>query len=514
MRRFLEQLKEHFSKLKKEQKIFLVAIFSLIVTTALLMVLWSAKTEWVPLFRNMDPKSAGKVRAKLQELGLRFRLADEGGTILVPVREKDDVTLRLASEDALPDSAEGFKEIFSQTNIVGETRERERINYIRGMQGELERTIRHIDQVESVRVHLVLPTHRLFEDDQEIPTASVVLKLKPFTEIKTDQVKGIQNLVAFSVEGLQPKNVKVIDMYGRIISDDVLYEDSEEGKTTVAMKLQREKEKELQNRAQTMLERVIGPGKAVVRIIAELDFDKNETMSREIAPPLEGEDTGLKRSEELEKEQYEGYGVVPGGVPGVDTNIPGYKGVNEEKTNYQRNRNINNYEFNSVETKQVRAPGGIRRLSVSVIVDAELDTALKDQLADNVKTSVGYVDGRDSFQFTLMSFSREETDDAFKAWESAQRRKLVITIAVLGGILTLAFMTFLYLWWKKKEDEKRMLAEAEEEEVIEIEDELGETLSIESQERKQMEERIKELARKNPQGVANLIRLWFVEEST
>jgi len=512
MNEFIQKLKERFNNLKKEQKFFAIIILASFIFVFIALIAWSSRTEWVTLFKGMDTKSAGKVLAKLKETSYKYKITDGGTTILVPIQDKSKITLELANSDSLPSSSEGFKEIFKESGIMGETRERERLNFIRGLQGELEKTISQIEQVERVRVHVVIPKKALFSEDQESPTASIVLKLKPYQKLKIDQIKGIQNLVAYSIEGLKPQNVKIIDMFGRTLSDQVMYEDSETGKTTIAMKLQKEYEKRLQQKVQSMLEKVLGPGKAVVRVVAELDFDNIETSSKKFSPPVAGEDSGIKRSEEIEKETYKGVGTVPGGVPGVDTNIPGYKGVNEENTEYARNRNINNYELNTVEMKSKKAPGTIKRLSISVIVDGKLNEEQQNALTENVKNAIGYVNGRDSIQFTQMPFSKELVDSALKDWEKAQKQKLMFTIYILSGILFAAIMLFLFVWWKKRKEAQLLMEENEDEEVIEIEDELGDTITIEEQERKKLEDKIKDIARKNPAEMATIIRLWIMEE--
>lgn len=513
MQDFFNRLREQFLKLKKEQRYFLMAILFIVFIIFVMLVVWATRIEWVPLFNNsLNPKEAGKIVAKLKELPYKYKIDNNGATILVPIQDKAKILLELANNDSLPESSEGFKEVFKESGLLGETRERERINYIRGLQGELERTISEIQQIEKVRVHIVLPKKTLFEEDQEEPTASVYLKLKPYETLKIEQIKGIQNLIAYAIEGLKPKNVKIIDMFGRILSDKVLYEDEEGGKTTLAIKLQKQYERDLERKTQSMLERVLGPGRAVVRVVCELNFDKIETMSKEFAPPIKGEDTGLKRSEEIEKEQYKGIGVVPGGVPGVDTNIPGYKGVNEEKNEYNRVRNINNYELNTIEKKIIRAPGAIKRLSISVIIDGKLNEEEKKALESNVKTAVGYVEGRDSIQFTQIAFSKAERDAALKAWEEAQRRRLLITVSILIGLVFLTIGIFVFIWGKKRREELRRIEEEAEEEIIEIDDEVEEPLSIEEQERREMEERIREIARKDPAKIASLIRIWMIEE--
>jgi len=512
MNEFFLKLKERFNNLKKEQKIFIVLITVLVFIIFTSLIVWSSRTEWVPLFKGMDTKSAGKVLSKLKETTYQYKIQDDGTTILVPLKDKSLITLELANSDSLPTSSEGFSDIFKESGMMGETRERERLNFIRGLQGELEKTISQINQIERVRVHIVIPQKRLFEEDQENPTSSVVLKLKPYESLKIDQIKGIQNLVAYSVEGLKPQNVKIIDIFGRTLSDKVMYEDSESGKTTIAMKLQKEYEKGLQKKVQSMLEKVLGPGKAVVRVVAELDFDKIETSSKKFSPPVPGEDGGIKRSEEIEKENYKGVGVVPGGVPGVDTNIPGYKGVNEENTEYNRNKNINNYELNTLEMKSKKAPGAIKRLSISVIVDGKLDDKEQKALAENVKNAIGFINGRDSIQFTQMKFSKELVDSALKEWEAAQRKKLIITISVLSGLLLFALFIFLIVLWKKRKEERLLMEENEDEEIIELDDDLGTTVTIEEQEKKKMEDKIKDMAKKNPAEMASVLKLWMMEE--
>lgn len=518
MKEFWQQIKAQFERMSPQQRKVTASAVGLMVVVLIISLAWAGKKEWRPLFDSpLPPKEGGRITKKLEELGIEYRLDVDNSTILIPVRDKARITMQLAQSDSLPSVTVGWTEILSESSVMGRTREREKLDFIRGMQGELETTIRtQIEPVKNVRAHITLPEVRLFLEDQVLPTASIVIELKPYEEISDDQIRGIMNLVAYAVEGMEPKNVKIIDSLGNTLSDRVDFEKTDQKKAQTILEIQREYETELARKAQSMLGRVLGQDKVIVRVAVEFDFDKIESTIKEFAPPIPGEDGGIMRSQETETEAYEGTGVFPGGVPGVDTNIPGYKGVDREKSTYDRKRAINNYEVNTTEKHLIKSPGTVKRLTVSVLVDDQykLNDEQKVELEDNVKAALGFINGRDNIKFTQMRFSTDDLDRLRAAMEAEAKRQLIINIAIISAA-TLFLIGWLLLRWLKERREAKLRALAEEmadEDVVELEETFEPVLSVEEQEKREIQERLKRHAQDNPEQIAQLLRAWIVEE--
>lgn len=215
-----EQAKKMWSELTGVQKATLAAVLGIMIVAIFMLVWFANRTNYEPLYTNMEPKTANAYLSKLEEMNVDVKLADEGRTILVPAEDKYRLRIDLAGEVDVPGSVVGY-EIFNNTQF-GETDTDKRVKYLVALQGELTRTIEVINEVEAARVLIAVPQTSLFVRDEQEPTASVMLKLKPYTEIKPEQVKSIMSLVSHSVERLKPENVSVVDDMGNDLSAQVI----------------------------------------------------------------------------------------------------------------------------------------------------------------------------------------------------------------------------------------------------------------------------------------------------
>lgn len=519
MKDFFAQISAQIARLNKQQKNVLAGAVGLIVIILFVSLAWAGKTEWGNLFTGeLPPKENGRIAKMLDELKVNYRLGEDDSTIMVPKRDKARITMLLAQNDSLPGATTGWTEIFKESSIMGRTREREKLDFVRGLQGELEHTIKsQLEPVADARVHITLPEVRLFVEDRVLPTAAVVLRLKPYEDLKDNQIRGIMNLVASAVEGLEPKNVKILDTLGTTLSERIEFEHTDQKKVQTVLEIQQEYEQEISRKVQGMLARVLGQGKVIAKAAVEFDFDKIESKIREFAPPIPGEDVGIMRSQETEVEAYEGTGVFPGGVPGVDTNIPGYKGVDQEKSKYDRKRAINNFEINTTEKHLIKSPGTIRRMTISVLVDDQykLRDDQQEALQANVEAAIGFVRGRDEIKFTQIRFSTDDIDRLREAMEEERQRRLIVTVALIASAIFF-LIGWLFLRWLKLRREARLRAIADqldEDTVIDLEETFDTVLSVEEQERRDLQERLKRHAQEYPDQVAQLLRAWIIEEA-
>jgi len=331
--------------------------------------LWSREPDMQVLFSNLSQEDAGAIAAKLREQKIPF-VAEGGGVILAPADKVHELRLQLAGQSLPQGGGVGF-EIFDRTTI-GMTDFVQKLNYRRALQGELARTIGQVAEVERARVHLAVPERSLFSDQREHPRASVVLTLRRGQSLGAGQVQGIAYLVASSVEGLQPQAVTVVDAHGRILSSPD--GDSVSMHTGAQRDAKQMMEKDMESRVQTMLERVVGVGKVVVRVSSLLDLRQVERTEEAYDPNVQ-----VVRSENRQQEKTTSSSALgDGGIAGVGANVPGGAALpldgRSSNNSTQTNATVN-YELNKTVSRVVEPVGTIMRLSVAVLVDGRYEVA-------------------------------------------------------------------------------------------------------------------------------------------
>ncbi len=376
---FMDRLMQGFKGLSPVQRVMLPLVIGATLIGVIALVVWTNQPEYGVLYSNLSEEDAAAVVLKLKEMKIPYRLGGGGHSILIPSGEIYDTRLQLATSGLPQGGGIGF-EIFDRTNI-GMTDFVQQLNYQRGLQGEIARTINQFSEVERSRIHLSIPKKSLFLEDQEEARASVILKLKQGRSLNRSQVQGIVHLVASSVEGLNPENVTVVDTQGHLLS---------EGSDSDPIKRQGQSqwefrtnlEKNLEKRVQTMLERAVGPNRVIVRVSADLDFKQVEETEESFDP-----DTSVVRSEQRSEEKTQGGYPVPSGIPGVRSNIPPGEGRSEstESSTFQRSNETVNYEINRKTRRIVEPTGRIRKLSVAVLLDGSYEKVTGDDGSEGVK---------------------------------------------------------------------------------------------------------------------------------
>lgn len=357
------QFKNALDGLSLAKKITLVAVMIGAMAGFFFVMTWAGSPDFQVLYTDLSVEDAGAVFERLREKKVPYRIAGNGRTILVPREQVYELRLELAAA-GMPSggSAVGF-ELFDDAKL-GMTEFLQNVNYQRALQGELARTINRFDEVESSRVHIVLPARRLFSEDEEPATASVILKLRGGHRLNAEQVQGIVHLVSAGISGLQPENVTIVDQNGKMLTRAVeagLAGDA----TTDQLTYQQTVEQGLEKRINTMLARALGPGKAIVRVSADLDFQRHEQTEERYYP-----DNKVVRSEKRSTEQHQG-GRKNAGVPGTMSNLgqgaaAGAAGGGSE---YSRDDATVNYEIGKVTSRTVQPVGRISRISVAAMVD-------------------------------------------------------------------------------------------------------------------------------------------------
>lgn len=428
LKQFMTQVQANFKVLPPAKKIAVASIASATLMGIALLIIWTNRIDYQPLYFNLSMEDAGMVVEELKDQKIPFRLSANGKTVMVPSDRVYDLRLDMASRGIPSGGGIGF-EIFDRTDL-GTTEFVQKLNYQRALQGELARTINQFAEVEQSRVHITLPEKTIFLEDEQQPTASVVLKLRRRDALKEKHVQGIVHLVAGSVEGLNPENITVVDVDGNVLSAGASDDSKLVGLTGNQQEFQREIEEGLEKRVQTMLEKVVGAGKAIVRVSATLDF-KQEEKTEEIFDP----ESAVIRSEQRTDERSKGITPVAMGVPGVASNLPEGGGESASKVSSSDVRNTNetvNYEINKVVKRIVKPIGVIKSLSVAVLIDGTYDVVKGEDGKEEysyvprsdedmkkykniVMTAVGYNEERgDQIEVTTTPFERVQLSEAEK----------------------------------------------------------------------------------------------------
>jgi flagellar M-ring protein FliF len=333
--------------------------FGLLITTA-------NRVDYKPLFSNLGNEDAGEIMKKLKEQKIPARISDDGKAILVPASKVYELRMSLAADGLPQGTGIGF-EIFDRKNF-GMTEFVQKLNYQRALQGELSRTIGQIAGVEQARIHLALPEKSLFKENEKPPTASVVLKMKSARLLNENEVQGIIHLVASSVEGMDPEHITVIDSQGRMLNKPAIADAA--GRTAFTMlETQHNYEKSVEERLQSLLDRVVGPGKSAARVNASLDFKNLEKYEERYDPQA-----SVVRSEQRSEQKDSATSItMPSGVPGVQSNLGKSPLPAPVPAGGSKNDETKNYEISRSTSRIVEPAGSLTKISVAILVDGRYE---------------------------------------------------------------------------------------------------------------------------------------------
>ncbi|MET0546624.1 MAG: flagellar basal-body MS-ring/collar protein FliF [Caulobacterales bacterium] len=318
------------------------------------------------LFSGLDPAEASSITARLDATGVKYELRGDGSAIYVDDQKALKARMMLAGE-GLPSRGSVGYEIFDKSDSLGANTFVQNINKLRALEGELSRTVMALDGVTDARVHLVLPERRLFENEQNKASASIVLRTRSGT-LDPQAVRAVRNLVASAVPGLDVNRVTLVDEHGRLLAAGA--EDSNAAEGNVAER-QGQVEERLRKAVADIVENIAGPGAARVQVSADLDLNRVTQASETFDP--DGQVVRSTQSVEESGQNSDGAGAnggvsaannVPGGTS-ADASTGG--GGNQSANN--RTEETVNYEISKTTKTEVFESGAIKRLSVAVAVD-------------------------------------------------------------------------------------------------------------------------------------------------
>ena len=317
------------------------------------------------LFSDVAPEDAAKMTSALDAMKVKYELAGNGTTILVPEDKVLKLRMELAAKGLPAGGTVGY-EIFDNADALGTTSFLQNINHLRALEGELSRTIQSIDGIEAARVHLVLPERELFSRDKRDPSASLVLKVRG--TLASSQIKAIQQLVASAVEGLTPNHVSIVDERGVLLASGMGDDDQSMLSSTIDER-RMNYEQRLRRHVEDIVSRVVGVDKARVEVTAQMDYNRVTQTSDSYDPNGQV----VRSTQTVEDNTNNTDGKDTQGVS-VSNNLPNANSSSSDNgttSRQQSNRNEEtvNYEISRTTKTEVTEPGRVKRLSVAVLVD-------------------------------------------------------------------------------------------------------------------------------------------------
>jgi len=351
----------------------------LLVAMLIAAVLYGRQSDYRVLFANLSDKDGGAIVAQLTQMNVPYKYSEGGGAITIPADRVHDVRLRLATQGLPKGSVTGFE--LMESNRFGMTQFQERLNFQRGLEGELTRSIQSLSSVQSARVHLALPNQNGFFREQQKPSASVLISLYPGRVLDRAQLAGIVHLVASSVPELSPSAVSVLDDTGKLLSNSP---DTAQSGAFDAQQLQyvQQLEQQYTRRITEMLEPIMGRNNVKAQVTADVDFSQTESTSEQFRPNQAPDATAI-RSQQIMESGANATTTATGVAGAVANQPPGpsvapINGANPAPTagNQQANESGNrkresttNYEVDKTVKVTRAGRGTIKRLSAAVVVN-------------------------------------------------------------------------------------------------------------------------------------------------
>ncbi len=493
---------------------------------------WARKPDFTLLYGELGSKESGEILEVLKEENVPYQIRGNGSAIAVPSEKVHEMRLKLAAK-GLPKEETGYELLdkvgFGTSDFV------QRINYRRAVQGELAKTIRHLDYVEWAQVHLAMPEESLFIDDEKAPTASVILKLKNRSggALRPEQVSSIVHLVSSGVEGLKPENVTITDTRGNLLSKKEL-PSSMIGTSNDQLEVKKKLEDYFVAKAQDLLDKIVGAGKSVVRVSADLDFKHVDEKLVEYDP-----ERRVPKVQTVTTRVSGGAPFSGGGVPGMQANLNLSQSGIIQSVGSSENEETAQTQYELSKTERIVADHGaaLKRLSVAVLVDGSYE----DQQSEDGKVQKAYVprdkddmvrvaalvkqalgidesgNRNDSFEIQNVQFYEPSYEQEEASAKKEQQKDFMLKMAKNGSlaITVLAFLLFVMRSMKKlkkaklgKEAAAHAGGQTSYSSTTVMDDADEEETADDAQQTRLREQVVKNI-RKDPSVTANSLKKWI-----
>ncbi|MEO8591995.1 MAG: flagellar basal-body MS-ring/collar protein FliF [Candidatus Solibacter sp.] len=466
----MEQFKRILASLSAGQKIITVAVALLVLGGIYSLSNWRKEADFKPLYTGLAAEDSAAVVAKLKESGADYRLSASGDSVLVPSAKLAEMRLELAAA-GLPKTGRIGYELFDKTNL-GATEFVEHINYRRALEGELERSVMALSEVEQARVHVTFPKDSVFLESREPAKASVMVKIRPGARISPRNVVAIAHLVGSAVEGLTPDSVSILDMQGNLLSRPVAAS-PEEAASEAGLDHRQKVERDILQKISASLDPLLGHERYRAGVWAECEINSGE-QSEETVDPARSVMVSSQKTEESTGSN------ASSGVPGVASNLPRPTSKPGGSGNSTTRRTENVVYQSSRITRNMKLPqGAIKRISVSLLLDQharwegagkaarKVITPLTPEVMKTVKDVVSAVVGFNQErgdQITVESLPFEDTvnqqapevpgtapkgTEAPVKWNDWKHQPLLIPVSVAVGLMVLGGIAFMVMRKKK-----------------------------------------------------------------
>ncbi len=518
--RSLGRAQSTFSGFTAGQKVVAVVGTAALLLAGFMVFRWASTPTYAPLYSNLASSDASAIIEQLDAQGVDYEISNGGNTILVP-REQVYTTRISMSGEGLPSSSQGGYALLDNQSL-STSEFQEQTSFKRAMEGELAATIEAIDGVQAAVVHLAIPQKEVFADEQDPTTASVLVKTRAGDTLQAEQVQAVVNLVSSSVTGLDAGKVTVTDASGKVLSTPGGVGGSAQTQTQQVLDFQNR----MTTQVQSMLDRVVGPGNAVVQITPNLSFDKTvEETTRYFG----NDDVALSETETSETLEGDGAADVNGGVVGPDGQMDPTT-TNGGNSAYAKSSRTSDNAVGSTRIVTEAAPGNVKSLHVGIVLDNRAPAAADATEVQNlVASALGIQPKRnDTIQVTSMAFDRTAQEAAtaeLEASVAADEKAQTMTLIRNGGLVLLGLVIILIAWLQGRRRAKAR-AEATEYVVEQLRREQVERqqhqealeapamLALETVQRNENDEvrdEIAALVDRQPEDVAALLRGWLVE---
>ena len=526
---------ERLQALPMRNKVLMGAGLAVLAACVLAITLWSNQGDYRPLFSGLSDKDGGAVIAQLSQMNVPYH-NEPGGIISVPAAQVYDLRMKLASLGLPKGGVSGF-ELMDKSSI-GQTQFSEHLNFQRGLEGELVRTITAMSDVMDARVHLALPQQNGFFREQQKPSASVMLTLRGGRTLDRAQVAGIVHLVSSSVPELSPKMVSVVDQNGNLLSANT---DNAGGLDDQQLRYKQQIEANYMKRISDLLEPVVGKENLRTTVTADVDFNQVESTAEEYKPNQNRDSASIRSHQESESTNTAS--TMPSGIPGAATNqppVPATAPVNGASqpmqtaggssggNNSSRKDSTTNFEVDKTVRVTRNSVGNVRRLNTAIVVNYRPITDPKgkatqeavpqaelDKIDAIVREAMGFSTERgDSLKIVSAPFVAEKPEASLPLWRNPAvldiSRSLIVPVALVLVALIAVFgmvrPALRMVKEQKEEAEAAALSEVVDDDVLLP----GELPALEAPAMNEKLERARQLARDNPVAVANIMRDWIV----
>lgn len=530
MRKLQEQFKTFWTALSLTRKITLGGVIALVVVGISSLLFIRKEDPYEYLFVDVAAEDTPSIIAEFKRANFTDYQIDGKG-IKVPTPEVARLRMQLAQEGLPSHGIVGWEKF--DTQDFTRTEFEQNIHKMRAIQGELSRTIMSIEGITNARVHIVTPKQSLFVEDQKEPTAAVSIKTKRGVALTDRQVKGIQNLVCRSIEGLKPNNVTILDNEGQMLTK-VESEDYASKMTKEMQSYKASVEKDLEAKIRGLVGRVVGPERVEAKVDVSVDFTQEEQTISEVDP----EKTAVF-SKNTTGSSMEGNGLNPTGIPGSKSNVPGEQEQLTTTTSRAQNKQeseLINYEVSKTVAKKTMPVGNIKHISAAVLIDGKQDFPLDGskpqfdprspedmkQIEELVKKAIGFQASRDEVNVTNMMFQMDPTQMQQINEVKKENREYISTLALSGAIAFAMVLFFIfvvrpYFRWLSYDPERKAEQTLAEEYKPELD--MGSSNNIQVKEDVPFEklapkEQIMYLAKNEPKRTTEALRMMLSPNAT